>query len=161
MTRIPPSELGDGTADRIMGHRPEVLGAWEGLRHALVGPTSRLSPELNEQVRRTLALHTGCAFCASLGRPAAEQPDPKDSLAVAFAEAVALDHTAISDRQLEVLFEEFTVPQVVELLSWIVFEYAGQMFGALIGDEPATEAERAAFATAVAAQEVRPERAST
>jgi alkylhydroperoxidase family enzyme len=136
LTRIPPSELGDGTADRIMGHRPEVLGAWEGLRHALVGPTSTLSPELKEQVRRTLALHTGCAFCASLGRPAAEQPDPKDSLAVAFAEAVALDHTAIS-------------------------EYAGQMFGALIGDEPATEAERAAFAAAVAAQEVRPERAST
>ena len=51
---------------------------------------------------------------------------------------------------LEVLLEEFTVPQVVELLTWIVFEYAGQMFGALIGDEPATVEERAAFAAAVA-----------
>ena len=135
-----------------MGHRPEVLDAWEGLKHALTGPTSTLSPELKEQVRRTLALRTGCEFCASLGRPAAEQPSPRDSLAVAFADAVAADHTAITDGQLEVLLEEFTVPQVVELLTWIVFEYAGQMFGALIGDEPATEDERAAFAAAVAGQ---------
>ena len=86
-------------------------------------------------------VRTGCAFCASLGRSAAEQPDPKDSLAVAFAEAVTTDHTAISDGQLEVLFEEFIVPQVVELLTWIVFEYAGQVFGALIGYEPATADE--------------------
>jgi hypothetical protein len=84
--------------------------------------------------------------------PADEQPDPKDSLAVAFAEAVATDHTAISDAQLEILFEEFTIPQVVELLTWISFEYAGQMLGALIGDEPATAEQRAAFEVSVAAQ---------
>jgi len=152
LTRVTPSELGDGTADRVMGHRPDVLAAWDGLAHALTGPASTLSPQLKEQVRRTLALHTGCEFCASLGRPAAEQPDARDSLAVAFAEAVAADHTAISDAQLAVLLEDFTVPQVVELLTWIVFEHAGQMFGALIGDEPATEEERAAFAANVEAQ---------
>jgi alkylhydroperoxidase family enzyme len=152
LTRLPLSEPGDSSADRIMAHRPEVLTAWDGLRHALVGASSTLSPELKEQVRRTLALRTGCEFCASLGQPAAEQPSRSDSLAVAFAEAVTMDHTAITDGQLEVLLEEFTVPQVVELLTWIVFEYAGQMFGALIGDEPATAEERAAFAAAVAGQ---------
>jgi len=47
---------------------------------------------------------------------------------------------------------EALVPQVVELLTWIVFEYAGQMFGALIGDEPATADERSAFEAAVAGQ---------
>ena len=152
MLRIPPSELGDPTADRVMGHRPELLAAWDALKHALGGSSSTLSPELKEQVRRTLALRTGCEFCASLGRPAAEQSDPKSSLAVAFAEAVATDHTAISDAQVKVLFEEFTIPQVVELLIWIAFEYAGQMFGALIGDQPATADERAAFEASVAAQ---------
>lgn len=152
MLRIPPSELGDPTADRVMGHRPELLAAWDALKHALGGSSSTLSPELKEQVRRTLALRTGCEFCASLGRPAAEQPGPKSSLAVAFAEAVATDHTAISDAQVKVLFEEFTIPQVVELLIWIAFEYAGQMFGALIGDQPATADERAAFEASVAAQ---------
>jgi alkylhydroperoxidase family enzyme len=152
VSRLPLSEVGDSTADRVMGHRPEILAAWDGLKHSLVGATSTLSPELKEQVRRTLALHTGCEFCASLGRPAAEQPSPQDSLAVAFAEAVASDHTAISDTQLDVLLEEFTVPQFVELLTWIVFEYAGQMFGALIRDEPATAQERAAFEAALAGQ---------
>jgi hypothetical protein len=102
-----------------MGHRPELLAAWEGLKHALGGSSSTLSPELKEQVRRTLALRTGCEFCASLGRPAAQQPDPKSSLAVAFADAVATDHTAISDAQVGLLFEEFTTPQLVELLIWI------------------------------------------
>ena len=150
MTRLPLSELGDSTADRVLGHRPELLAAWDALKHALVGSSSTLSPELKEQVRRTLALHTGCEFCASLGRPAAEQPNRKDSLAVAFAEAAAVDHAAISDAQFEVLLEEFTIPQVVELLTWIAFEYAGQMFGALIGDEPATAEQRAAFEAAVA-----------
>ena len=152
MTRIPSSQLGDGAADRVMGHRPEVLDAWEGLRHALTGPTSTLSPELKEQVRRTLALRTGCEFCASLGRPATEQPDAQGSLAVAFADAVADDHAAIGEAQVKLLFEEFTTPQVVELLTWIAFEYAGQMFGALIGDEPATEQQWAAFEAAVAGQ---------
>lgn len=135
-----------------MGHRPELLAAWEDLKHALGGPSSTLTPELREQVRRTLALQTGCEFCASLGRPAAEQPDPKTSLAVAFADVVATDHTAISDAQVKLLFEEFTTPQIVELLIWICFEYSGQMFGALIGDQPATADERAAFEAAVAAQ---------
>ena len=65
---------------------------------------------------------------------------------------IGTDHTAVSDAQLAVLSEDFTVPQVVELLTWIVFEHAGQMFGALIGDEPATEEERTAFAAAVAAR---------
>ena len=152
MTRLPLSELGDSSADRIMGHRPEVLAAWNGLKHALVGASSTLPPELKEQVRRTLALRTGCEFCASLGRPAAQQPDPKSSLAVAFADAVATDHTAISDAQVKLLFEEFTTPQIAELLIWISFEYSGQMFGALIGDQPATADERAAFQASVAAQ---------
>jgi alkylhydroperoxidase family enzyme len=152
MPRLPLSEVGDSTADRVMGHRPEVLAAWDGLKHALVGLSSTLSPELKEQVRRTLALHTGCEFCASLGRPAAEQPSPQDSLAVAFAEAVAMDHAAVSGGQRDVLRAGLTVPEVVELLTWIVFEYAGQMFGALIGDEPATAQERAAFEAAVVGQ---------
>jgi hypothetical protein len=50
------------------------------------------------------------------------------------------------------LFDAFSIPQVVELLTWISFEYAGQMLGSLIGDEPATAEERAAFAASIASQ---------
>jgi len=69
---------------------------------------------------------------------------------VAFADAAARDHTAISDAQLQLLFEEFAAPQIVELLMWISFEYAGQMFGCLIADEPATIDEKQAFAAWIA-----------
>ena len=94
MPRIPLSDLGDTTADRILGHRPELLDAWASLRQALVVPSSTLSPHLKEEVRRTVAQHTGCAYCASLGKPAARQQDEKEALAVAFAEALAAEHTA-------------------------------------------------------------------
>jgi alkylhydroperoxidase family enzyme len=151
MPRVAPSELGESNADRVMGHRPELLEAWENLKHALLGPSSTLSPHLKEEVRRTLAQRTGCQFCASLGRPAEDHPARSESLAVAFADAVAQDHTAISEAQVKVLLDEFTVPQIVELLIWISFEYAGQMFGCLIGDEPATAEQQQAFAAAVAA----------
>jgi len=35
-------------------------------------------------------------------------------------------------------------------LIWISFEYAGQTFGCLIADEPATEEEKQAFAASMA-----------
>jgi hypothetical protein len=69
---------------------------------------------------------------------------------VAFADAVADNHTAISDSQVDALRNEFTVPELIELLIWISFEYAGQIFGCLIGDEPATAKERHAFAASIA-----------
>ncbi len=150
MTRVSPSAVGETTADRVMGHRPELLEAWENLKHALLGPSSTLSPHLKEEIRRTLAQQTGCQFCASLGLPAEDHETPSESLAVAFADAVTRDHTAISDAQFKLLLDEFTVPQIVELLMWISFEYAGQMFGCLIADEPATAAEKEAFAASIA-----------
>jgi len=149
MPRISPSALGETTADGVMGHRPELLDAWETLKRALLGPSSTLSAQLKEEVRRTLAQRTGCRSCASLGLPAEGNETPGESLAVAFADAVALDHTAISDAQVTLLGEEFTVAQIFALLLWISFEYAGQMFGCLIGDEPATPEEKNAFAASI------------
>ena len=50
---------------------------------------------------------------------------------------------------MNLLLEEFTLAQIVELLIWISFEYAGQMFGCPIGDEPATAEEKEAFAASI------------
>ncbi len=102
--------------------------------------------------RSRVAQHSGCAYCPSLGKPAAPEQDEKEALSAAFAEAVAAEHTAISDAQVTGLLDGFTIPQVVELLTWISFEYAGQMLGSLIGDELATAEEREAFAASVASQ---------
>ena len=150
MPRLSPSTRGETTADRVMGHRPELLEAWQNLGAALLGPSSTLPTQLKEEVRRTLAQKTGCRFCASLGQPSPDHATRRESLAVAFADAVASDHAAISDAQVQVLFDEFTIAEVVELLIWISFEYAGQTFGCLIADEPATEEEKEAFAASMA-----------
>jgi alkylhydroperoxidase family enzyme len=155
MSRIAPPSHGELTADRVMGHRPELLDAWDGLRQALLGPGSTLSPQLKEAVRRTLAQRTGCRFCASLGLPDTDHATRRESLAVAFADAVADEHTAITEAQVELLGDEFTTPEIVELLIWICFEYAGQMFGSLIADDPATPEEKDAFAAAIAALAAR------
>jgi alkylhydroperoxidase family enzyme len=127
-----------------MGNRPELLEAWENLRHALLGPSSTLSPQLKEEVRRTLAQRTGCQFCASLGRPAEDHATRGASLAVAFTDAVARDHMAISEAQVKLLRDEFTVPQIVELLMWISCKRSvpvalagerGEWVAAGVGDE--------------------------
>jgi hypothetical protein len=152
MPRIPLADLGDTTADPILGHRPELLDAWASLRQALVVPSSTLSPHLTEEVGEPSPSTPAVRTAPPSGRPAARQQDEKEALAVAFAEAVAAEHTAISGAQVTGLFDAFTIPQVVELLTWISFEYAGQMLGSLIGDEPATAEEREAFAASVAGQ---------
>lgn len=145
MTRIPLSDVGESRADRMLGNRPEILRAWKELEHALVGEGSLLDSDLKEQVRRTLAQRTGCAYCASLGQPEAEHPDLAEARSVAFAELIAEDHRAVTDGEVAALFEVFGTGQVVELLVFICFEYAGQMLGALMGDEPASDEEKRVF----------------
>jgi AhpD family alkylhydroperoxidase len=152
MPRIPLSDLGDTTADRILGHRPELLDAWASLRQALVVPSSTLSPHLKEEVRRTVAQHTGCAYCASLGKPAARQQDEKKALAVAFAEAVAAEHTAISGAQVTGLFDAFTIPQVVELLHLDLIRVRRPDARISRWRRAATAKQREAFAASVAGQ---------
>jgi hypothetical protein len=61
-----------------MGHRPELLHAWENLKDAFVGPSATLTPQLKEEVRRTLAHRSGCQFCASLGQPAEMHADDRN-----------------------------------------------------------------------------------
>ena len=86
MPRLPTSAVGTSTAGRVMGHRPELLQAWENLKDAFLGSSATLSPHLKDEVRRTLAQRTGCQFCASLGQPAGTHADRQESLAVAFAD---------------------------------------------------------------------------
>ena len=51
----------------------------ENVKHALLGASSTLSPQLKEEVRRTLAQQTGCRFCASLGLPAEDHQGRRES----------------------------------------------------------------------------------
>jgi len=132
---------------RVLGRRPEILAAYARLDNT-VRFKGTLPQHLKEAVRRATATQVGCEYCRSLGAPRTDL-DAAESLAVAFAEAVAQDPSGISDAQFDVLREEFSEDEIVELVAFIcLVSVAGQMFGAVMGLE-ATDAEEAAEYQAV------------
>src|ERR1700690_3152201 len=74
MPRIPLSNIDGNVYERLMGHCPEILKAWFTL-DATMRFSGALSPELKEEVRRSLAPGVGCVFCASLGDEATSHAD--------------------------------------------------------------------------------------
>ena len=66
------------------------------------------------------------------GEPVGSHPDPKVSLAIAFAQLVLQSRGAIDDSMFNVLKEEFSDEELAELCAFICFTTASQMFGALL-----------------------------
>ena len=135
MARIAFSEIGSTPFERLLGHNPDVLGEWVKLEESLWG-SSTFTPQLREQVRRVLAFGNQCEYCMAKGKPSDVHPDPKEALAVAFAQAFIHDHRAIDDSSFAVLREEFTEAEIAELTAFISFVTASQMFGAALKLQP-------------------------
>ncbi len=152
MPRVEPAPVNpDGNAvsnsllARVMGRRPEVLKAFARLDTTLRFK-GLLSLELKEAVRRATAGGVGCEYCASLGEPETHRGDARTSLAVGFAQMVVQDPTGVDDAMFDVLREEFSENEIVELVAWITLvSVAGQMFGAVMGLEAATPEEAADY----------------
>jgi alkylhydroperoxidase family enzyme len=144
MPRVP---LTDGPDDfyALLGRRPEIKEAWQGLDSAMMGPGSTLTPSLKENVRRALSQGVGCRYCASFGEPSEQPRDRKESLALGFVELVVKDHEAIDDSTFEVLREEFTDDQILELCAWISFKFGANMLGSLTKLEPARDDQKATY----------------
>lgn len=145
------TELGHDPFYGVLAQRPEILRAWNELDKVFFGSTSTVSNAIKEEARRTLAQGLGCRFCASLGTPRDEHPDAREALATAFAEMVEKDHRDIDESTFDVLREEFTEVEIVELVAWICFKYGSNMFGALMQLAPATEVEVKGYADFVSA----------
>jgi alkylhydroperoxidase family enzyme len=134
---------------RVMGRRPDVLKAFARLDMTLRFK-GLLPLELKEAVRRATAGGVGCEYCKSLGAPEDHKGDTRTSLAVGFAQLVAADPTGISDATFDVLREEFSEDEIVELVAWIcLVSIAGQMFGAVLGLEAASPEEAAEYQRAL------------
>jgi alkylhydroperoxidase family enzyme len=165
MSRVEPVPLQpDGNAvtnsllARVMGRCPDVLEAF-GRLDAAIRFRGSLGGELCEAVRRATAARVGCEYCASLGDPETPRPGPEQvriGLATAFAELVAEDPSAITDAQFDVLREEFSEEEIVELVAFIcLVGIAGQMFGAVLGLEAAAPDEAAAYQSVLTRQQER------
>ncbi|UGS39009.1 carboxymuconolactone decarboxylase family protein [Capillimicrobium parvum] len=144
------AELAQDPFYGILAHRPEILEAWFRLDKVFFGPSSKLPNELKEEGRRALAQGAGCRLCASFGQPRDEYADRRESLAVTFAQMVLEDHRSIDDRTFDLLREDFTDEEIVELVSWLCFKLGSNVFGSLMRLAPGTEEQIRAYAEFVA-----------
>ena len=134
---------------RVMGRRPDILKAF-GRLDTTIRFKGILPLELKEAVRRATAGEVGCEYCQSLGEPRTDITDTRTSLAVAFAELVADDPAGIDDSMFNVLREEFSEEEIVELVAWITLvSIAGQMFGAVLKLEATSDDEAAEYQQAM------------
>jgi alkylhydroperoxidase family enzyme len=146
MARVSLSKIDADPYYRMLGNRPEILGAWSGLDKAMLGVSSKLSVDIKEEARRALAQNVGCAFCATLGgKPSDSHSDPRMSLAVAVANQIATDYSQIDDSTFEALRTHFSNEEIVELLAWLCFKYGSNLLGALVKLDPATSEEMVGY----------------
>lgn len=139
-SHIPLSNTGNTNYERVMGHAPHVLAPWAALEDVFFS-ASILPQALLEQVRRTLALGHGCEYCqAKGGPPSSGQSELRSSLAVAFAQAYSHDHREIEPSQIQVMREYFSDAELVELVAFISFMWAGGTFGKVLGIKPQAQA---------------------
>ena len=135
MSRISLSDQGASPWERLLGHTPTILQQWIALEEAFFS-SGTFSPELREQVRRTLAWGNGCAYCmAKSGRPDEHQADPRISLAVGCAEIFAQNPQDMDESVFDLLKTEFSEAEISELFAFMSFLSASQRFGAALGLE--------------------------
>jgi len=130
MARIIYSDQGNSPFQRLLGHNPQILGAWNELENTFY--TGLLENELKEQVRRTLAFCNGCEYDMAQGNPVIERKNKRLSLAVDFARMVAGNHLNIRDSVFEVMKTVFSDAEIAELCAFIFFINATQKFGATL-----------------------------
>jgi alkylhydroperoxidase family enzyme len=133
MRRLSLSRNGPTPHERLIGHNAGILERWLALEEAFV-KSATFEPELREQVRRALAFGNRCEYCmAKAGPPDPGQQSTRIALATAFAGVAGTDHRHITEEHINVLREEFSEREIAELLAFISFVTAAQMFGAMLG----------------------------
>jgi alkylhydroperoxidase family enzyme len=119
-----------------MGHAPHVLTAWSSLEEVFF-KHSLLPSDLLEQVRRTLASSHGCQYCQAKGGPPDDRHTSlRTSLAVGIAQQFSQDHRSIDESMLKVAREHFSDAEIVELIAFMGFMWAGGTFGKILGIKP-------------------------
>lgn len=137
MAMISFSQNGSTPFQQLLGHNEEILEKWTALESCLYG-SSVFSPELIEEVRRTLAFGNGCEYCKAKGAPSKNIADVRTRTAVRLA-ALSGGTTHIPEDEFSALKEVFTDREISELLALICFITACQRFGALLNLGPVCE----------------------
>jgi alkylhydroperoxidase family enzyme len=129
MAHIEYSTNGDSPLQKLLGHNPEVLKNWDLLLDTFY-KFSSFDPELQEEVRRTIAYQLGCAQCMSHGCPSQMIKDPKTKAAIDFAKKMTQTHLSISKEDIDKLKTYFKDNEIAELCAFISFGTGYARFGA-------------------------------
>ncbi|PCI94535.1 alkylhydroperoxidase [Candidatus Aerophobetes bacterium] len=129
MAYIEYSANGDSPLQRLLGHNPEVLKKWDLLLDAFY-KFSSFDPELQEEVRRTIAYQVGCAQCMSHGCPSQMINDPKTKAAVDFARKMTQTQLPTAKEDVDQLKIYFKDNEIAELCAFIAFGTGYARFGA-------------------------------
>lgn len=141
MSRIPLSTLGSSPFEKLLGHAPEVLNIWSKLENAFF-QSNTFEPNFLEQIRRALAFDNLCLYCMEkAGRPDQCPDDIRLSEALKFANKFAIDHKAITEKDIDQLKEKFSHSEISELISYCSFISASQRFGSVLGLRPTSTYE--------------------
>ncbi|MEG6584482.1 carboxymuconolactone decarboxylase family protein [Dendrosporobacter sp. 1207_IL3150] len=134
MPRIIYSNNGASPFERLLGHNPDILEAWNELNKRF--SSSLLDDEIKEQVRRTLAFCNGCEYHMAQGKAIVERSNKRLALAVDFARMVTNNHLNIRDDVFDVMKAVFTDAEIAELCAFIFFTNASHKFGATLKLKP-------------------------
>ena len=134
MAMISFSQNGSTPFQKLLGYNELVLEKWTALESCIYG-SGTFSPNLIEEVRRTLAFHNGCEYCKAKGAPSERIEDLKTCMAVRLAD-LSGKTTHLTDDEFRALKEVFTESEISELLALICFITACQRFGAFLNLGP-------------------------
>lgn len=143
--RISPSGQPGNVFEQVMSHAPGGMAKWWDLEVELRF-NGLIDSDIKEEIRRAMAPQAGCKFCASIAPAKDGYPTQRESLAVAYSLMVASDPQHLDDSIFDVLKEEFSEAEIVELTMWALFIYASQAFGAALRIPAADDSEKAAYA---------------
>jgi alkylhydroperoxidase family enzyme len=132
----------------ILGHRPDLMQQWMGLDDKLMYE-GELSPTLKYKVQMAMSSRGDCEFCRSMVVPQTAE-DRRESLAVAFAEMAQEDASSISQAHYDVLLEEFTTAEVVELTLLVCFKLSSILLGTIWGLAPGSDEMKQGYAGMIA-----------
>ncbi|AOY77701.1 carboxymuconolactone decarboxylase family protein [Clostridium formicaceticum] len=134
MARIPFSQEGFSLFQQLLGHNKHILERWSSLDKCFFS-SHTFTPELKEEIRRTLAFNNNCQYCMAKGKPSDQITDSRILIATEIADIVSKNQP-IDDQCFNRLKNEFSDKEISELFAFICFITASQKFGALLDLQP-------------------------
>jgi alkylhydroperoxidase family enzyme len=142
MAHIQDSVVAGTPYEKVMGHAPHILEPWNH-REGAFFRQSVLPAPLLEQVRKALAQEHGCAYCQSKSGPPSDPGDAlRTSMAVGLAQLYSSGHKHVEPAHLKALRAHFSEAELVELVAFICFMWAGGAFGHIFGVQPLPDGAR-------------------